>query len=99
MLQITFRKQGQKKSFIVARHKPTSASHSSQILALTAAKKSNPNGRWWVKADGTDMKMGLLESVKNEWSGDCDLGDGSLQVRIEEYHNRLGQLMQSDVFP
>lgn len=35
------------------------------------------------------MKMGLRESVKNEWSGDCDLGDGSLQVRIEEYHNRL----------
>lgn len=35
------------------------------------------------------MNMGLRESMKNKWSGDCDLGDGSLQVRIEEYHNRL----------
>jgi hypothetical protein len=44
-----------------------------------------PNGRWWIKADGTDLQQGLRESVKNVWSGDADFGDGDLEKRHAEY--------------
>ena len=41
--------------------------------------QTHPNGRWWLKADGTGIQQGLRESMRNEWSGDVDLGDGKLQ--------------------
>lgn len=56
---------------------------------MEAAHKNNPKGRWWIKADGTDMHKGLRESMNNQWSGDSDLGDGTLQKNEEEYHKRL----------
>ena len=31
------------------------------------------------------MQVGLRESMRNEWSGDVDLGDGDLQRRHREY--------------
>ncbi len=47
--------------------------------------ETHPNGRWWLKADGTDIQEGLRESMRNEWSGDVDLGDGKLQDEYSKY--------------
>ncbi len=47
--------------------------------------QTHPNGRWWLKADGTDIQQGLRESMRNEWSGDVDLGDGKLQDKYSKY--------------
>ena len=33
------------------------------------------------------MQVGLRESMRNEWSGDIDLGDGDLQRRHEDMLN------------
>ena len=29
-----------------------------------------PSGRFWLKADGTDVKAALQEATKGEWNGD-----------------------------
>lgn len=44
---------------------------------------------WWIKGDAVDLVAGLGESVKGEWAGDVDLGDGSLQEMFKEYQRRL----------
>ena len=49
----------------------------------------NPNARWWIKGDGTDMVKGLWESVSGEWSGDVDLNDGKLNQLYKEFKDRL----------
>ena len=51
-----------------------------QVEALKTAKRRNPNGRWWIKADARDMRAGVMESMRHEWSGDVDLGDGQLNT-------------------
>ena len=51
--------------------------------------QTHPNGRWWLKADGTDIQQGLKESMRNEWSGDVDLGDGKLQDKYSKYAEYL----------
>ena len=60
-----------------------------QGAALEALKSANPDGRFWLKLDGTDVKACLMESVKGVWNGDVDLGDGKLQQLRSEYENRL----------
>ncbi len=35
------------------------------------------------------MVSGLMESVRGEWGGDVDLGDGQLQKQFEEYSDRI----------
>jgi hypothetical protein len=57
----------------------------SQISALKSLHEAYPNGRWWLKADGTDIQEGLRESMRNEWSGDVDLGDGKLGGKYSKY--------------
>ncbi|CAB4001792.1 Hypothetical predicted protein [Paramuricea clavata] len=44
--------------------------------ALKFLHNAYPNGRWWLKSDDTDIQEGLRESMRNEWSGDVDIGDG-----------------------
>lgn len=64
----------------------------SQMLqepALDLVNKVNPKSRWWIKTDATDIKEGLRESMNNEWSGDIDWGDGTLQKKHEEYKKYL----------
>ena len=56
--------------------------------ALKSAKKSNPNARWWVKADACDIRSGLQESMAGKWAGDEDLGDNKLQELYTEYVER-----------
>ena len=51
-------------------------------------KHSNPQGRWWIKADACDVRKGLRESMHGTWSGDQDLGDGTLQRSYADYKDR-----------
>ena len=60
-----------------------------QEAALEVLKSANPDGRFWLKLDGTDVKACLMESVKGVWNGDVDLGDGKLGQLRSEYENRL----------
>ena len=60
-----------------------------QVAALEVLKSANPDGRFWLKLDGTDVKACLMESVKGVWNGDVDLGEGKLQQLRSEYENRL----------
>ena len=45
----------------------------SQIRSLEVAKERLPKGRWWIKGDAFDVREGLRESLKGDWSGDADL--------------------------
>ena len=56
--------------------------------ALKQAKETNPQGRWWIKADACDVRKGLRESMRGTWAGDEDLGDGSLQALYANYKAR-----------
>ena len=56
--------------------------------ALKQAKETNPQGRWWIKADACDVRKGLRESMRGTWAGDEDLGDGSLQALYADYKAR-----------
>jgi hypothetical protein len=58
------------------------------VKALQDAKASNPNGRWWIKADACDVRDGLRESVHGIWSGDEDFGDGSVESLHAEYASK-----------
>ena len=55
------------------------------MSALKHLHGIHPSARWWIKADGTDIQVGLRESMRNEWSGDIDWGDGELQRRHDDY--------------
>lgn len=48
-----------------------------------------PNEEWWIKSDGCDIVAGLTESVKLEWGGDIDHGDGKLLQQHEKYLCRV----------
>ena len=63
-----------------------------QEEALTQLKSSNPKGRFWIKIDGTDLKVALMHSMKGEWDGDADLGDGALQALKTEYEHRVADV-------
>lgn len=56
-----------------------------QMEALRQAAASNPNGRWWIKADACDVRKGLRESVRGAWAGDQDLGDDYVQQLYQQY--------------
>jgi hypothetical protein len=59
------------------------------MKALKTAHQHNKTGKWWIKADATDVNKGLRESMNNKWSGDVDMGDGGLQKLYKEYLNQL----------
>ncbi|CAH3163834.1 unnamed protein product [Porites lobata] len=59
-----------------------------EVAVLKKIKERNKNGRWWIKADACDLRKGLRESMRHEWAGDCDLGDGKLQTLYQEYMDR-----------
>ena len=63
-----------------------------QIATLNEAHKVHPNVKWWLKGDGCDIVSGLEESVRLEWNGDVDMGDGDLQRVYSLYCNRLKAL-------
>ncbi|OWF38671.1 hypothetical protein KP79_PYT23083 [Mizuhopecten yessoensis] len=60
-----------------------------QTPAVKSITETNPNGRFWLKLDGTDVKESLQHSVKNIWNGDVDLNDGQLELLRDEYQSRL----------
>ena len=56
-----------------------------QLSALEHVYKIYPSGRWWIKADGTDIEAGLRESMKHHWPGDVHLGNGERQNNHANY--------------
>ena len=52
----------------------------------TMAKTSK---RVWLKLDGTDVKAALQESLRTEWNGDVDMGDGELEILRQDYKRRI----------
>ena len=56
---------------------------------LQQLKKAHPNGRFWLKLDGTDLKTCLQESLDGQWNGDVDLGDGLLESLRDAYIARM----------
>ena len=56
---------------------------------MDGLKAANPDGHFWMKLDGTDVKECLMESVKSIWNGDVDLGDGKLKELRSEYETRV----------
>lgn len=61
---------------------------SHQVTALQQLKSANPDGRFWIKVDGTDVRPALLESMRKEWNGDVDLGNGNLLILRRQYDER-----------
>ncbi len=59
---------------------------------LDEAAKMLPNELWWIKSDGCDVVAGLTESMRGQWSGDIDLGDGSLQKQFKDYTNYTNRI-------
>jgi hypothetical protein len=55
-------------------------------------KEKTPNGRWWIKADACDVRSGLMESMRQNWLGDCDLGDGKVQALHQKYITYLAYI-------
>lgn len=60
-----------------------------QTAAIDVLKESNPDGRFWIKLDGTDIKESLLHSVRDEWNGDVNLNNGQLETLRKEYETRV----------
>lgn len=61
----------------------------SQVAALDQLKTANPDGRFWLKLDATELKEALMESFSGVWNGDVDLGDGKLEELRGEYDQRV----------
>ena len=56
---------------------------------LKEAHERSPKGRWWIKADACDLRKGLCESLRGEWSGDKDTGDGEVKKIHDEYRTNV----------
>ena len=61
---------------------------SQQESSLIQLQEASKNGRFWIKLDATDMKAGVFESVKGEWNGDYDLGNGEVHQLKANYQYR-----------
>ena len=57
--------------------------------ALDAAVMKLPHTHWWIKLDGYDVVLGLMESTREVWSGDVDFGNGSIESQYSAYCERL----------
>ena len=73
------------------------AVHYIQTTVLHQAMTAFPaSTNWWIKGDAVDLVAGLGESVKGEWSGDVDIGDGRLQQTFKDYQKRLQMIAKMD---
>ncbi len=59
------------------------------MKVIEEALRLLPSANWWIKADGVDVISSLEESMRLEWNGDVDLGDGHTQALYAEYRRRL----------
>ena len=80
--------------FLVNTHGPFS---SLKVKIIEEAHRLLPCAEWWIKADGVDLISSLEESVKLEWNGDIDTGDGYTQELYKEYRQRLKSIKTLDV--
>ena len=55
---------------------------------LKMSHSANLKGRWNIKADAADVCPGLIESVRQMWSGDEDLNDSKVQELHCQYAQR-----------
>ena len=58
------------------------------MATLDEGARLLPDAVWWLKADSVDVLPGLGESVRKQWSGDVDLGDGRVNSVYEAYLKR-----------
>ena len=61
-------------------------------------KESYLDQRRYIRADATDMKGGLQESLTGEWSGNCDIGDGQLQQMKQVYNDHLSRVRDTCIY-
>ena len=67
----------------------------SQTSVLEHLQIKNPDGRYWIKIDGTDIKVALQESKQREWNGDSELGvQSSVSSLKEEYNRRWADIFE-----
>ena len=59
------------------------------MAAFDELKKVNPERRFWLKLDATEVKEALMESMRGVWNGDVDLGDGKLKELRDIYDGRV----------
>lgn len=59
------------------------------MAAFEELKEVNPDGRYWLKLDATDVKEALMKSMKGVWNGDEDLGDGKVQELRRQNDERM----------
>lgn len=60
-----------------------------QVNMLRSAHESDPSALWWIKGDGVDVVKGLKVSTHDQWSGDADVGDGTLLSLCRNYDERM----------
>eukprot|EP00058_Branchiostoma_floridae_P012291 XP_002597779.1 hypothetical protein BRAFLDRAFT_77318 [Branchiostoma floridae] len=66
-----------------------------EIGALETMAKNKPGARVWFEADACDLKVAFQTSMKDKWSGDVDLGDGSVQKMYSECQRRLALVKEA----
>ena len=72
-----------------------------QVAAIKQLKKENPDERFWIKLDGTDVRAGIMESKRRVWNGDADHDDGKLKELRKEYldMNAKMDLLKTETVP
>lgn len=59
------------------------------MATLDKACTLHPQAKWWIKGDGCDLVSSFEKSLRQEWNGDVDLGNGELQQLYRTYQDRL----------
>ena len=65
-----------------------------QVTGIEALKRAAIK-RVFIKADACDIQPTLMEAQRKQtWSGDVDMGDGSLQELRVEYEDRRKKILR-----
>lgn len=59
------------------------------MATLDKAYTLHPQAKWWIKGDGCDLVSSFEKSLRQEWNGDVDLGNGELQQLYRTYQDSL----------
>ena len=70
-----------------------------QKEVITTLYSTNPDGRYWLKIDGTDLKVAMQESVKNLWDGDAYIADCQLAKFRASYEQRRAEATDVQCIP
>ena len=80
---------------------PTTKNLQKDPLTVSLKQRSNtknahPDGRFWLKADGCDLKVAVQEPVTAKWEGNVDLKDGKQQEPRAQYDARRAEASIQD---